>query len=127
MEYDLDNASHTLQDEVGEEGTPVCLRCLRPTDPLVHYCPHCGEAIGRFTTYIPFVDIRWYTGVYGKMWRQAWSGDISIVGRIIRFMVIVMFAPVMLIGVIPKLWCLIKKVMRQNVDEPEKRDGSTDV
>ena len=52
------------------DGTPLCLRCLAPADPLEHYCPECGAATGRFTPYIPFVDIPFYASIFGIMWER---------------------------------------------------------
>lgn len=80
------------------EGTPVCIRCFRPVDPLSHYCPHCGQATGQLTPYIPFVNIPWETCIWGQIWRQIWSRDVSLPGRAFRLFMIVWNVPVMLIG-----------------------------
>ena len=32
------------------------------------------------------------------MWRQAWSGDVSIPGRVLRLFLVVCYAPVLLVG-----------------------------
>jgi hypothetical protein len=84
-------------DGVGE-GTPVCIRCFRPVDPLAHYCPHCGEATGQLTQYLPFVNIPWQAGVWGRVWRQIWSRDVSLPGCAFRLFMVVWNVPVMLIG-----------------------------
>lgn len=86
-------------DEDGA-GTPVCIGCFRPVDPLAHYCPHCGAATGTFTHYLPFVSIRWQASVWGQAWRQMWSPDVSLPGRLFRLFMIVWNAPVMLIGLL---------------------------
>lgn len=54
-------------DIVEEEGaaTPICIRCMKPVDPLGYYCPHCGEACGQLTQYLPFVNLRWQANVWG--------------------------------------------------------------
>ena len=80
------------------EGTPVCIRCFRPVDRIAHYCPHCGEATGQLTHYIPFVNIPWQAHVWGQIWRQIWSRDISIAGRLFRLLMIIWNVPIMLIG-----------------------------
>jgi hypothetical protein len=82
------------------DGTPVCLRCFRQVDPLAHYCPHCGEATGQLTQYIPYVSIPWETRVWGQMWRQIWSRDVSLLGRLFRLFMIVWNVPFMLIGLL---------------------------
>ena len=83
-----------------EQATPVCIRCLKPVDPLHYYCPHCGEASGQLTQYLPFVNIRWQASVWGRVWRQIWSRDVSIPGRLFRFIMIVWNVPIMLIGLL---------------------------
>lgn len=91
--------------ESQEEQTPLCLNCLQPVDPRYHYCPHCGEATGQFTHYIPFVNIPWQVRIWGRMmWNQLWSKDVSIPGRLFRLFMIIWNVPVMLLGIIPKLW-----------------------
>ena len=93
----------TATDGTVEEngaGTPVCIRCFRPVDPLAHYCPHCGAATGTFTHYLPFVNIRWQASVWGQAWRQMQSREISLPGRLFRLFMIVWNVPVMLIGVL---------------------------
>ena len=42
------------QSSVQQKETPLRIKCLRPVDPLNYYCPHCGEATGQLTPYIPF-------------------------------------------------------------------------
>ena len=92
---------HEEPDKSGD-GTPVCLRCFQPVDPIAHYCSHCGEATGRFTHYIPFVNIPWQTRIWGQIWRQIWSDDISIPGRAFRLFMIIWNVPFMLVGLLFK-------------------------
>ena len=120
MDNDANNLSPIVHDENDRQGeeTPVCVRCFRPSDPLVHYCPHCGEATGMWTTYLPYENIRWYAGIYARMWNEVWSRDVSMPGRILRMIIIVMFAPIMLVGLIPKFWHNLKMNKNQHADEP---------
>jgi len=87
--------------DVGE-GTPVCIRCFRPADPLAHYCPNCGAATGQFTHYLPFINIRWQASVWGQAWRQLWSREVSVPGRLFRLFMIVWNVPIMLLGLLFK-------------------------
>jgi hypothetical protein len=80
------------------DGTPVCIKCFRPVNPLENYCPNCGGATGNFTHYLPVINIRWAASVWGQAWRQVWYNDISIPGRLFRFFMIVWNAPFLLIG-----------------------------
>lgn len=79
--------------------TPVCIRCFTPVDPLLYYCPNCGEATGQFTHYMPFVNLQWQASVWGRMWRQVWSHDVSFLGRAFRLLMIIWKVPILLIGV----------------------------
>jgi hypothetical protein len=100
------NAGSPEQEQRPEETqeTPLCLRCLRPVDPRAYYCPYCGEATGQLTPYLPYLNIPWELGIWGRMWRQVWSRDISIPGRIFRLFMIVWNVPILLIGLVPRLW-----------------------
>jgi len=101
------------------EGTPVCIRCFRPVDPLAHYCPHCGEATGQLTPYIPFVSIPWETRIWGQMWRQIWSREVSLPGRMFRLFMVVWNVPVMLIGL---LFGSGQKAQPQNDTKSDERE-----
>jgi hypothetical protein len=90
------------QDQQGE--TPLCLRCMRPADPLTYYCPHCGEATGQLTPYIPFVNIPWQTRIWGQMWRQVWSREVSVPGSVLRLVLIAYYVPILLIGLLFRPW-----------------------
>ena len=83
---------------------PLCLNCLRPVNPLNYYCPHCREATGQLTPIIPFVNIPWQAHIWSRMWQQVWSKEISLWGKLFRLFMIIWFVPVILIGIIPKLW-----------------------
>ena len=87
-----------------EEEIPLCLNCLQPVDPLHHICPHCGRAVGQLTPIMPFEGIQWQADIWGKMWNQLWSNEISFTGKLLRLLMIALCVPVMLIGVIFKLW-----------------------
>jgi hypothetical protein len=82
------------------DGTPVCIKCFRPVNPLDNYCSNCGGATGNFTHYLPFINIRWQVSVWGQAWRQIWYKDISIPGRVFRFFMIVWNVPFLLIGLL---------------------------
>jgi hypothetical protein len=92
------------ENPVVPEEVPVCLRCLRPVDPRAHYCPHCGEATGQLTPLLPFESIPWQTQIWGRMYRQLWSGRVSIPGRLFRLLVIAWFAPILLLGLLFRPW-----------------------
>jgi hypothetical protein len=88
-------------DDQGE-GTPVCIKCFQPVNPLANYCANCGGATGNFTHYLPFTNIRWQASVWGQAWRQIGSRDISMPGRLFRLFMVLWYAPIMLIGLLFK-------------------------
>ena len=115
--------SHENLDEefIGQEKEiPLCLKCLQPVNPLFHYCPNCGEAVGQLTPYIPFVNIQWQTRIWGRMWRQLWSRKISFAGKLFRLFMIIWNVPVMLIGIIPILWHKRLKTKDDNINESQQ-------
>ncbi|MCP4456205.1 MAG: hypothetical protein GY809_32505 [Planctomycetes bacterium] len=88
-----------FQDVQGE-GTPVCVKCFQPVNPLANYCAHCGGATGNFTHYLPFTNIRWQASVWGQALRQIRSRNISLPGRLFRLFMILWQAPIILIGLL---------------------------
>ena len=113
------NKENTERDENSEhiEETPVCLRCCRPVDPLAHYCSHCGEASGKFTTYLPYECIPWEARIFGQMWNQVWSRDVPVPGRLFRFLFLVWFCPFILIALVPKLWQAFIRVLSHLISD----------
>lgn len=74
-----------LETTVADDAVPLCLSCLEPCDPLDNYCPHCGssDVINPLASYMPFVKIRYETGLFGKLWRECWDSKISKPFRIL--------------------------------------------
>ena len=92
----IDSVADCGDDDQSSAG-PVCLECMLPVDPSEYYCVNCGDASNRLTQYIPFVNIQWAVHFWVKMYRQVWSSEISVVGRIFRLFMIVWFVPYVLI------------------------------
>jgi hypothetical protein len=111
-----------ITEEEGD-GTPVCIRCFKPVDPLHHYCPHCGEATGQFTHYIPFVNLRWQASVWGRMWRQVWSRNVSFMGRIFRLLMIIWNVPILLIGLLFRVNQKSKKQSCRQDSVPDREEN----
>jgi len=120
-----ETTEHEQKPGDGEE-TPVCLRCLRPVDPRDYYCPYCGEATGRFTTYLPVVNIPWQTRIWGQAWRQVWSGEVSIPGRVFRLLMILWQAPILLIVGLPlTLWHWGEKPEHPPAAQPDDEEDDS--
>ncbi len=86
-------------DELDAEGTALCPRCLSRVDPSSYYCETCGESAGNLTPYIPYVNIRFAVNFYRAMWRKAWYDHTThVMIRLLCIVLIVLFAPIMFIG-----------------------------
>jgi len=106
-EFDTADKSAEQEKEI-----PLCLKCARPVDQMSHYCPHCGEATGQLTPYIPFVNLRMQINFYAQIWHQIWSGKVSFLGRSFRLLMIILLIPIMLLALIPMLWEKLKSRKR---------------
>jgi hypothetical protein len=114
--------TNTQEQQDQERETPLCLRCMQPVDPLSYYCPHCGEATGQLTPYIPYVSIPWETRIWGHMWRQAWSREVSIPGRLFRLLVIILGAPALLLGLLFRPWRKAEPPEPPLADDEDRND-----
>lgn len=87
-------------DETSEEGTdlntkdavPLCLNCLRPCNPYDYYCSNCdsNDTVNPLAAYLPFVQIRYNYGFFGKLWRKIWYGKET--AEIIKFLYLAFLA-----------------------------------
>ena len=95
-----------MTDELNiDMGTPVCLRCLTPYEPLQHYCEKCGTAVGQLTPYIPFVSIPFSVSLFERLWQRIWDSDsVHISKKVFYWALIVWWAPIMLLGIPCMLW-----------------------
>ena len=107
--------------EPGEgDGQPLCSRCLTPFEPGEHYCRKCGTAVGQLTPYIPFVNIRFNYGAFGGVWEKLWRrGQAGIFTKALCLMLIVVFAPIMFVGLPFRLWG-----KRRRRDAPSRGGGT---
>ena len=82
-----------------DEQVALCTTCLDLVNPLDHYCPKCGEAVGRYTGYMPFVNIPFDFNFVGRLWHRAFRDPgIPLLKRACYFTTAVAIAPIMLIG-----------------------------
>jgi hypothetical protein len=103
---------------------PLCPGCLEPIDPLNYYCPKCGHASGQLTPYIPFVNIRFNYSIFGRLWHKLWYEKTSLPMKIISAAMIVVFVPIMLIGLPFVLWEKFSSRKKQNEsDHDEEQEG----
>ncbi|MDX1683194.1 MAG: hypothetical protein R3336_08740 [Phycisphaeraceae bacterium] len=99
------------------EEVPLCLHCLQPVHPIDKICPHCGQAVGQLTPYLPWESIRWEANIWGKMWQQAHDPEQSWASRLFRLLVIVLMVPVLLVGLIPMAWHRHQRGKRNKADK----------
>lgn len=67
-------------------------------EPVQYYCLKCGQASNRLTPCIPFVNIRYNYSIFGKLWRKVWYERVSLVMRLFGLIMIIVFVPIILIG-----------------------------
>ena len=77
---------------------PLCTRCLQPYDPLAHFCPHCGCTVGQLTPYMPFVSIPFNVDLLSSLWRRIWADDAHPMTRAFCTVLVLLCAPILLIG-----------------------------
>ncbi len=70
-----ENKKFLRTGKVPDEEIPICLHCFTPYHETEHYCKVCGEAVGQFTPYVPFVNIPFNYSIFGKIWRKLWYED----------------------------------------------------
>ena len=102
----LENSGQILQDctdSNSKEDVPVCLRCLRPCNPITYYCPYCdsNDTVNPLTAYLPLVQIRYNYGFFGKIWRKIWYDETTDdIHKILYLIFLAIFVPfIFLIGV----------------------------
>ena len=121
MVSDVENVA-----EDGQEGpvgaTPLCPKCLAPIEPGNYYCPHCDEATGRFTPYIPFVNIRYNYSIFGRLWRKVWYEKASLPMKAFSLFLIVFCVPIMLVGLPFVLWDKLKGASCKEKRAVDKED-----
>ena len=97
--------------------TPLCSRCLTPFKPVQHYCEKCGWAVGKYTPYIPYVNIRFNYSWISILWKKIWfDKEKKLAARAFYLILMVLFAPVTIIG-LP--FVLIEKIRRRTRKENE--------
>ena len=88
--------------ELEDSSVPICLNCSKPVENInQHYCPHCGNVTGEYTRYIPFVNIQFNYSIFGVLWGKLNDRKVVLPVRVIYFLLVMVFAPVMLIVGIP--------------------------
>jgi hypothetical protein len=98
-----------------EPEVPLCTRCLRPVSKADYYCPHCGEAVGQFTTYLPFIDIPFQADFLGGIWRWTWRPGRNWLVRAVSIALLALIAaPLLLIGFPYLLWVKLRGPRRQS-------------
>lgn len=98
-------------DLIAEDALPVCPKCLKTYNPLQNYCTNCdsNEPINPLASYMPFVNIRFTAGMYGKIWKSLWDGKgTSFIVKLFYLLLITLGAPVIIIIGLPLF--LISKI-----------------
>ena len=108
------NPDESISQQLADDAIPLCPNCLSECDPLDNYCLNCdsNEAINPLASYIPFVKIRFETGMFGKLWRKCWHSQTPSFTRGLCICIAFLFySPIFLIG-LPFLF--VKKIKDDN-------------
>ncbi len=105
-----ENESGSQTGDESDERVALCAHCLTPFSVSQHYCEKCGEAVGQFTPYIPFVNIRFNYSIFAKMWHKIWfEKESCLCWKLFYLFLIVCVAPIMLVGLPFIAWEKFKK------------------
>ena len=83
---------------------PLCSRCLEPVRPRDYYCERCGQAVGQYTTYLPYIDIPFQVDFLATLWRRLWSRDTGPLARIGFFLMVLFLTPILFLALPFILW-----------------------
>ena len=102
-EYKSLSPDESISQQLADDAVPVCPNCLEPCDPRDNYCPYCdsNEAINPLVSYMPFVDLRFRMGVYGKVWNNLWKEDKSVISKIFGVFILISGAKTLLVVGLP--------------------------
>ena len=120
-EENTENPYEPVSMQVGEDAVPLCPNCLEPCNPLDNYCPNCdsNEAINPMASYMPFVDLRFRIGMFGKLWRKTCAPDTQTIDRFINIMLLMLFCPLILLIGLPVI--IYEKISRRNKSSEEQQ------
>ena len=102
--FDGEHFGDINDDRLDKDSLPLCLNCLKPCEPRQYYCPNCSsnDTINPLSPYMPFVNIRFNYGFYGRMWRTIWyRSDASILLRVSCLLLTFLFAPLLIFVGLP--------------------------
>jgi hypothetical protein len=96
--------------ELDLEAQPICHGCCEPVDPREHYCPRCGATTGKFTAYIPYVNLWFEYDVLGRAWNEAWRAGTAWQRRILLAAVLLVVSPpLVVIGLACRTYGLLSR------------------
>ena len=106
---DEENVNHDetpeepLDETFDQEPQPLCPNCLNPCNPLDYYCPHCGsnETLNPLASYMPFVNLRFQIGMWGKLWTRCLSRQTNWIMRCLYLALFLLFYPFFLLIALP--------------------------
>jgi hypothetical protein len=118
-EPNTENTYGSVSMQVDEDAVPLCPNCLEPCDPFANYCPNCGsnEVINPLASYMPFVDLRFRIGMFGKLWRKTWAPDTQRIDRGINILLLLLFCPLILLIGLPFVICEKVKCRNKHSEE----------
>ena len=99
-EKNVQNPDELESQQLAEDAVPLCPNCFSECNPLDFYCFNCGsnEAINPLASYMPFVKIRFETGLFGKLWRKCWHPQTPMFFRGLCIFLALLYLPFFILG-----------------------------
>ncbi len=115
-----DNPDIEQDTAIADDAVPLCPQCLEPCDPLDNYCPRCGsnETINPLASYMPFVNLRFQIGMWGKLWVRCLSPQTSWPVRCFYLFLFLLTYPLFLLIALP--FVMYDKLKKQKDAVPQE-------
>jgi len=122
---DTDKSDQIADEQSDGRESPVCLNCMTPHDPLMHFCPRCGATVGQLTIYMPFEGIHWQVDFFSKAWSRVWHNRrAGFLSKVFCLFMIVVYAPIMLLG-LPFILLGRRRKPKNNPQLPDPTDRAS--
>ena len=96
-EENVQNPDELENQQIAVNAVPLCPNCLEPCDSRDNYCPNCdsNEAINPLASYFPYENIRFQTGMFGKLWHKSRDSNTALWLKIFCAGLYILLVPLM--------------------------------
>ncbi|MCK5708523.1 MAG: hypothetical protein KAI43_12815 [Candidatus Aureabacteria bacterium] len=109
----MEEQEKTLEEQ--QDGTPLCIHCLKPYSPNENFCKNCGEAVGTYTAFMPFERIFVFTNSIKNCWHKLfYEKGVSFGLKVLMIIYLMLTAPFIIILGLP--FVLFYKLRKKKFD-----------